>query len=116
MRAIRQIGELKKESVIYTTTINTYELLRGIYLLPKGREKYAEALRTLVSNLHILDINLEASEKAALIYAELRKKGIEIDGPDYLIAGACLVNGISVLVTRNEKHFSKIGGLDVRTY
>lgn len=115
--AMAKAEELKKEAALYTTTINIYEILRGINLLPpKSKERHVQALRVLVSNLNLLDIDADAAGAAASVYADLRKKGTEIDPPDYLIAGACLANGIGLILTRNEKHFGRISGLKALTY
>ncbi|MFH2106015.1 MAG: type II toxin-antitoxin system VapC family toxin [Candidatus Micrarchaeota archaeon] len=115
-KAIAIIEQLKKENAFYTTTINVYEVLRGIYLLPHNREKHFSALEAIVSNLYVLDIDFEVSKRAAELYANLRKKGILIDEPDYLIAAACLSNGISKIITRNKKHFDQIEKLEVIIY
>ena len=110
-KAIEKIEEMGENAVLYTTVINIYEILRGIKILKKNKEKHFNALKVLIKNLHILEIDLKATEAAADIYAELRKRGVGIDEPDYLIAGACLSNGIDTIVTRNEKHFNKIKSL-----
>lgn len=115
--AIEQVNKIRKEAILYTTTINVYEYLRGIMLLPKDREKHFSALNVLISNLHILEIDLDVAKSAAEIYADMRKKGITLDEPDYLIAGACLSNDIDTVITRNEKHFENVRGLkNVITY
>lgn len=114
--AINTVEKIRGEAVLYTSTINLYEILRGIHVLEKDRGKHLRALHTLSSNINVLDIDYESSERAARIYTELRKKGVEIDEPDYLIAGAALANGVSTIVSRNEKHFREISGLAVVSY
>jgi tRNA(fMet)-specific endonuclease VapC len=114
--AIDTIEKLRKNATLYTTTVNIYEVLRGIHVFHKDKEKHLQAFRVLTSNIYILGLDLESSEKAALIYAELRTKGLEIDASDYLIAGIALTNGISTVVTRNEKHFNEIKELNVISY
>lgn len=117
VNAIAKTDDLKESAAIYTTTINLYEILRGIYLLPpKSKERHLQALKVLGSSINIIDLDMDSSDAAASVYAELRKKGVEIDAQDYLIAGACLANGISLILTRNEKHFSQINGLEVLSY
>jgi len=115
-KATDTVDGVKADASLYTTTVNIYEMTRGIYLLPqKSRELHLKAVKALTCNLRVLDLDLESSEKAASIYAELRARGIEIDEPDYLIAGICLANGVDTLITRNEKHFGSIKGLKVIT-
>jgi|GEM_PF-1097845 predicted nucleic acid-binding protein len=109
--AIKVIDKIRMEAVLYTTTINIYEYLRGIMILQKDKEKHVQALNVLVSNLNILEIDLSVAGRAAEIYADLRKIGVTLDEPDYLIAGACLGNDIDIIITRNERHFEKVKGL-----
>ena len=56
-----------------------------------------------------LPLDIRAIEKATDIYAELHK-GQQIEDNDIYIAAIAIVNGC-VLVTDNEKHFSRIPGL-----
>lgn len=116
-RAIAKIDELRSDSALYTTTLNIYEVLRGIKTLQKDKEKHLNALNILISNINIIDFGLSAAERASEIYSELRKKGAIIDSIDYLIAGTCISNGIYVIITRNDKHFENIKELkEVITY
>lgn len=51
----------------------------------------------------------------AKIYADLRKKGTPLDDIDLLIAGVAIANNL-VLITHNQKHFSKIEGLELEDW
>ena len=110
------VGGLKDNSVFYTSTINIYEVKRGIYQLERDREKRIASFAALVDNISVLFVDIPAAEYAARIYAELQRKGITIDEHDYLIAGICISNGIDTIVTKNEKHFKEIRELKVVTY
>ncbi len=110
--AIGRVEEIRKIAPIYTTTVNIYEILRGIQLLEKNKERHFQALKLLIHNINVIEITLEVAESAAIIYAQLRKNGVIIDEQDYLIAGACLSNGITSIVTKNSKHFKDIKGLE----
>ncbi len=114
--AVGKVEELRENSVVYTSSVNIYEILRGIKLLPSNQERHLAALRLLISNVHLLEFDLKAAEEASNIYATLRKKGIAIDHPDYLIAGVSLANGVNTIITRNEKHFKKVPGMKVVSY
>lgn len=105
------VSELRKEYVFYTTTVNIYEVNRGIHLLERDKERRITSFAALRNNLIILPIDLFAAEEAAIIYADLQKRGITIDEHDYLIAGGCISNGIDAIITKNEKHFKEIKGL-----
>ncbi len=104
---------LKQSAVLYTTTINLYEVRKGIKFKVTNQEKVFNALETLKNSLVIIPLDDEAADAAADLYVGLRKKGITIDETDYLIAGVCLSNGIHSIVTKNEKHFKHIAGLEV---
>lgn len=53
-----------------------------------------------------------AANRAAEIYADLKKKGQPIGHTDCLIARIALVNGLQV-VTNNTDHFERIDGLEL---
>lgn len=63
----------------------------------------------------VLDLKKDSSSRAGLIYADLRKKGQALDPTDCMIAAIALENN-ETLLTRNEKHFSKIKGLKIEGY
>jgi predicted nucleic acid-binding protein len=111
-KATECVEEIRKRASLYTTTVNIYDILRGIQLLEKNREKHFQALRLLIHNINVIGIDIEVAESAAFVYAQLRKNGRAIEEPDYLIAGACLSNGISSIITKNSRHFREIKGID----
>jgi predicted nucleic acid-binding protein len=115
--AIMKIEEVRTSAALYTTSINIYEIRKGIGRIKKNREKYEEGLEAVLDNLYVLPFNPESAEKAAGIYASLANKGVFIDEADYLIGGCCLSNGIHAIITRNHKHFRSIRGFEqVITY
>ena len=108
--AISAVEKLRLEGVVlYTASINIYEYLKGAEMLEKeAKERESPALGSLIRNINVLNIDVPSSQKAAELYAQLRKKSITLDECDYLIAGAALSNGIFIIVTQNEKHFKHI--------
>ena len=52
---------------------------------------------------------------AAVIQADLRKKGAEIGHTDTLIAGIAIANGLQ-LITNNTAHFNRIKGLEMANW
>ena len=114
---VKKLEELRSKGCSFcTTVINVYEVRRGIMLMKDNLEKQLNAFRLIEMNLYVLTLDYSATEKASEIYANLRKKGKEIDEGDYLIAGVCLSNEIKTILTRNEKHFCEIGSLKVINY
>ncbi len=115
-KATKLIRELSEKAELYTSSINIYEITKGIYSRKGNKKKYLDALELLIANIYVLPLNKSASIEAAKIYGELKEKGEFIDEPDYLIAGSCRSNKIEKIVTKNTKHFKKIKGLQVIGY
>ena len=55
------------------------------------------------------------AKTAALIQADLRKKGLEIGHTDTLIAGIAIISGFQ-LVTNNTDHFKRIKELEIANW
>ena len=60
-------------------------------------------------------MNLNALHEAAFIYSYLRKDGMLIEDDDILIGANALENN-AILVTNNERHFSRIVGLKIENW
>ena len=112
--AVKKINELKDKNVeLSTTTINSFELLKGAL---RSKQKDAkEGTNKLLNNLEILDFNFNASEEAAKIFEDLRLKGRLIDPLDLLIAAIVITNN-ETLMTRNVKHFERIKTLKLEDF
>lgn len=104
--ALRRLEE--DDDQIATTIISAYELLRGAYLSSNPEKNLAE-VQELLSNLQILDLNLQACEEAAKIYRDLRKKGRLIGEYDVLIAG--IAKALAETVLTRDAHFKLVQGL-----
>ncbi len=115
-KATSLVEKLSESDSLYTSTINIYEIMKGIYTIKGGRKKYLNAVGTLEANLRVLQLSKIASEEAAKIYATLEEGGQLIGEADCLIAGVCRANKIGKIATRNSKHFKKIKGLQVLGY
>ena len=97
-----------------TTSINAFEIFFGAHRSAKRSENLKEALR-LLGRLHVLPFDLPSARRAGETAASLAAKGEGIDYRDSMIAGIALENDIT-LVTRNEKHFSRIKGLKLEVW
>lgn len=101
-----------------TTNMNIYEVGEGImYADAKDRKsKRLDKFIDFISTIEILPtMNLFAMD-AARISAILMRKGKSIGDIDCLIAGTMLANGVTKIITRNKKHFSRIKGIEVISY
>ncbi|MGI0080755.1 MAG: type II toxin-antitoxin system VapC family toxin [Nitrososphaerales archaeon] len=112
--AREKADQLDTEGRNATTSVNAFEVLYGSYRSHE-REKNVEEARRLLTRLEILPLDLEASDRAGHIAADLSLRGMPIDFRDVLIAGIAVVTS-SKLVTRNEKHFSRINALKLETW
>lgn len=113
-KAVEIVGWLEDEATPLTTTIITaYELLKGAEISKKSKEN-VRLVKDILENLNVLDMDIRASEKAAKVYRELRDKGSFVGEFDVLIAAICLAAGETLI--SNDKHFSKISGLKLKSW
>ena len=108
-----EIGDrLKKEfssgNEFIINPITYYEINRG--LLAINNHKKLTKFKVLCDVFGIIELSNKVFDKAAQIYANLRKKGELIEDADILIAATCIIDDL-ILVTNNKKHFSRINGL-----
>lgn len=105
------------ESGAVTTEVNVFELVFGIYRSRKlNHKKRLEEAEKLFSRLTIFPLDHKAALKAGEILGRLCSEGREIDVPDGMTAAISLVNGCSVIVTRNAEHFGRIPQVKVEGY
>ncbi len=96
---------------LYTTTISLAELFYGIYQSSK-KEKNTQKLADFLSNVAILNIDIDSCKLFGKLKSELKNKGELIDNFDLFIACICIINNL-VLITNNDKHFKKINNLKI---
>lgn len=101
------VSEVKKGNDIIIPPTVYYETIRWLKLLnsQKKIKSFDKLHRDVIESLGrgVLD-------KAADIYAGLKRNGNIIDDGDILIAAFCIINNYT-LVTNNAKHFKIIDGL-----
>ena len=104
--AIKKIkGFHEDNKVILTTSVNSFELFKGA--IKSGNAKTIEPLNALLSNIKILNFDLNSSRKAAEIFEDLKSKGEILDLADIMIASIVITNN-ETLVTNNISHFKRI--------
>jgi tRNA(fMet)-specific endonuclease VapC len=69
----------------------------------------------LLSIVNVVDLNRETAVEGGRIYAELLKKGEEIELNDCLIAATSLPLRIHEIVTRDLDHFNRVENIRVAT-
>jgi tRNA(fMet)-specific endonuclease VapC len=93
-------------------SVITYgELVFGASCSQRVTENLAKVHR-LKEVFPVIDVSPAIMETFGTLKADLRKNGTPVDDFDLLIGATALTLGYCV-VTNNERHFSKIPGLDV---
>ena len=113
-KVIAKVDEhLKEYGYINLSIITYYEILNG--LLYKDARKQLAKFEEFVELNKVIPLTLRMAKTAAVIQADLRKKGIEIGHTDTLIAGIAMTSELQ-LVTNNTDHFKRIKGLDIANW
>lgn len=90
--------------------ISYYEILRGLKDL--GNQKKLRSFENFIQENELVLIRKETVEKAAEIYAYLKKDGNLIEDADILMAAISIVEDL-VLITNNTGHFNRIKELKI---
>lgn len=87
-----------------------YEVMRGFKAV--GASKQMQKFLQLYQDQKFanLPLDMDATEKAIEIYENL-PRGVTIEDADIFIAAIAIVNECT-LVTSNERHFSRVAGLN----
>ena len=81
----------------------------------KNVEKNLATVRRVGELFPIIDVSRAIVETFGAIKASLGKGGRVLDDMDLLIAATAMTHGL-VLVTNNEKHLTRVKGLDVENW
>ena len=113
-KVINKVDEhLKEYGFINLSIITYYEILNG--LLYKDARKQLSKFEDFVALNKVIPLTLRMAKTAAIIQADLRKKGTEIGHTDTLIAGIAITSELQ-LVTNNTDHFKRIKGLVIENW
>lgn len=103
--AAGQVAHELERGTLCTTAVSRFELLCGV----RGARQEA-AVKELLAAIVTLPLDEEAADRAAKVQRSLERSGAPIGMADSLIAGIVLARG-GVLLTRNRRHFERIGDL-----
>lgn len=98
---------------LYISEITLAELKFGV-ANSQAPEKNANALEKFIKGVNILPI-LDALDIYASEKTRLKKSGQPIDDFDLLIGASAIANEL-VLVTNNEKHFKRLGQIQIQNW
>ena len=104
---------LKEHGFINLSIITYYEILNG--LLYKDARKQMTKFEKFVALNKVIPLTMRMAKTAAVIQADLRKKGTVIGHTDTLIAGIAITSKLQ-LVTNNTIHFKRIKGLEIENW
>ena len=107
---ISKINNLQKREILFTTSINSFEIFNGL----QKSNINNETIMAFLSNFNILDFDFTSSQKASEIFDYLKSKGQMIELPDIMIAATCITNK-QVLLTNNKSHFERIPELKIES-
>lgn len=109
----KKVESLTEEDSVGLTWLTFYEFFKGIFVSGKLDEE--NFLKGLVKTCFILEESYEAARIGGEIYATLKRRGKLINDADILIASIVKAHN-AVLVTNNEKHFSRVEGLQIENW
>jgi tRNA(fMet)-specific endonuclease VapC len=94
--------------------ITAAELLHGVHRLRASKRKTrAEAVvETLLSSIPVIPFDLVCARTHARLGAELARRGITVGTHDLMIGATALARGFSI-VTRDQRSFARIPGLEI---
>ena len=119
-KEIKKIIE-DQEDLIHITSITIYKMNIGFESTKRkiSEQRYKQLYKLwleFISSMEIFALGFKEAERAAEIQDVLESQGKKIDDNDILIAGIMLTNGIKKLITKNVRHFEKIGDIELITY
>lgn len=102
------LQNLPDDAELYISSVTLYELYMGA----SSPQKWVD-VKTLTDDIPVLPFTKTISEKAAIIYQKLKKENKIIEFRDIFIAATAMEHELPVL-TRNQKHFTRVKGLKLR--
>lgn len=99
---------------ICISSVTYAELVHGVEK-SQAIEKNRLALALLLSNIEILNFDVNAAESYGKIRADLEKQGTSIGPLDMMIAGHAKSLNYTV-VTNNTKEFNRVPGLKIENW
>ena len=111
LRVVQRVSDyLELFEKLTINIISYYEILRGLKDL--GNEEKLKRFEAFIQENELVSIRKDTVEKAAEIYAHLKKEGNLIEDADILMASTAIVEDL-VLITNNIKHFKRVKGLRI---
>ena len=114
VRVVEKVSNyLENFEKLSINVIAYYEILRGLKDL--GNEGKLRRFGDFIEENELVWIRKETVEKAAEVYAYLKKDGNLIEDADILMAAIAIVEDM-VLITNNPSHFNRVKGLRLENW
>lgn len=114
METVVQNLENHQEDYLCISVVSLMELYYGAFKSEKKTANLAKA-RRIEENFDILPVDFSVAETFGMIKSDLESKGLPLDDFDLIIAASALTSNL-ILVTNNQKHFSRIEGLRLHNW
>ena len=114
LRVVEKVSKyLENFDKLTINIISYYEILRGLKDL--GNVEKLKRFGDFIQENELVLIRKETIEKAAEIYAYLKKDGNLIEDADILMAAIAIVEDL-ILITNNPNHFSRVKELQLENW
>ena len=100
-------------NIVCISSVTYAELLTGA--MRSGSIRLQERIADFTSLLEVTDWTVSCAKQYAVLQTALLNAGTPIGNMDAMIAAAALAID-ATLVTNNEKHFARIGGLKITNW
>lgn len=100
---------------VAVSSITAMEVEFGLALDAQRARRLAPVMHALLQAVSVLPYDIQDGRATASLRAALQKRGRPIGAYDALIGGCALARGL-VLVTSNEREFSRMGGLRIENW
>ncbi len=110
-----QAMKSKSPDQVAISSITEFELRYGMEQTSKLKNKSKGIVEAILSEINTLNFESKEAVKAAEIRNNLRALGTPIGPYDFLIAATALANDL-ILVTSNEKEFTRIQDLKIENW
>lgn len=115
-RAWKRFGEIRNSGErLSATIVNIAEMYRGAFGHARAQEKL-EQVDDILRLFVVLDFSLAAAQLYGQAGAALRARGQTVADRDLFTAAIALAHGETRIVTRDDKDFERIPGIEVVSY
>lgn len=99
---------------IQISSVTLMELYYGAFKSQKVESNLAK-VRKIENSLEIIPVNQDQVEIFGMLKVKLESAGTPLDDFDLILAATALSHNL-ILVTNNERHFSRIEGLKIENW